>query len=123
MARISRLTLSAGALLLAAYVSTAGAFAQDKTEFTEQGFIDAAYNNCATVENRSAKSCECERKLMSDPERLGEEDKMMAFYYWTDKERFVKEYENKSAADPKWKEGFALRMSNIQALVIAACGA
>ncbi len=119
MARISRLTLPAGALVLAA----SAAFAQDKAQFTEQGFLDAAYNNCATVENRSAKSCECERKLMSDPARLGEEDKRMAFYYWTDKDRFIKEYQSRAAADPKWKEAFALRMSNIQALVIAACGA
>jgi predicted NACHT family NTPase len=123
MVRNSRLALSAGGLMLAACLSTSVALAENKSEFSEQGFLDAAYNFCATVENREAKSCECERKLMSDPDRLGHDDRVMAFYYWTDKDRFIKEFQSKSAADEKWKDGFALRMSNIQALVIAACGA
>ncbi len=92
-------------------------------DYTEQGLLDAAYDFCATVENRSAKSCGCERKLLSDPKRFGTEEREMAFYYFTDKERFKKEFETRIAADPKWQEGFALRMSNMQALIIAACGA
>ena len=47
----------------------------------------------------------------------------MSFYYFTDKERFTKEFEARRKADPKWQEDFSLRMSNMQALIIAACGA
>lgn len=123
MARISRLAHSAGALMLAACLSASIALAEGKTEFSEQGFLDAAYDNCATFENRAAKSCECERKLMSDPAQISHEDKIMAFYYWTDKDRYLKEFQSKSAADATWQAGFSLRMSKIQALVTAACGA
>jgi hypothetical protein len=91
--------------------------------YTEQGLLDAAYNFCATVQNRHAKSCECEQKLLRDPKRFGAEEREMAFYYFTDKDRFKKEFQSRIAADPKWHEGFALRMSNMQALIIAACGA
>ncbi len=92
-------------------------------EYTEQGLLDAAYNFCATVQNRHAKSCDCEQKLLSDPKRFGAEEREMAFYYFTDKDRFKKEFQSRIAADAKWQEGFALRMSNMQALIIAACGA
>jgi len=88
--------------------------------FSDQGFVDAAYNNCATVENRSARSCECERKLIGD--RVGLDDKMMAYLYWTDKPKFVERFEAKRDADPEWQKGFAQRFSNLQALIIAACG-
>jgi len=91
--------------------------------YTEQGLLDAAYNFCATVQNRHANSCECEQKLLKDPKRFGAEEREMSFYYFTDKERFKKEFEARIKADPKWQEGFSLRMANMQALIIAACGA
>lgn len=94
-----------------------------KHEFTEEGFLSAAYDFCATVQNRTAKSCECEQKLLKDPDRFGAEEREMAFYYFTDKDRYLKEFTSRIKADPKWQEGFALRMSNMQALIIAACGA
>ncbi len=93
------------------------------TDYTEQGLLDAAYNFCATVQNRHAKSCDCEQKLLSDPKRFGVEEREMAYYYFTDQDRFKKEFQSRIAADPKWQDGFALRMSNMQALIIAACGA
>ena len=95
----------------------------ESKDYTEQGLLDAAYDFCATVQNRSAKSCQCEQKLLSDPKRFGPEEREMAFYYFTDKDRYLKEFTSRIAADPKWQEGFALRMSNMQALIIAACGA
>jgi hypothetical protein len=101
----------------------AGGAAKTGAEYTEQGLLDAAYDFCATVQNRSAKSCECEQKLLKDPNRFGAEEREMAFYYFTDKDRYLKEFRSRIAADPKWQEDFALRMSNMQALMIAACGA
>lgn len=92
-------------------------------EYTAQGLLDAAYNHCATVQNRHAKSCDCEQKLLSDPKRFGAEEREMAFYYFIDQERFKKEFESRIAADPKWHEGFVIRMSNMNALITAACGA
>jgi len=47
----------------------------------------------------------------------------MSFYYFTDKDRYLKEYKARIAADPKWQEDFSVRMSTMQALIIAACGA
>lgn len=94
-----------------------------KQDYTEQGLLDAAYDFCATVQNRHAKSCDCEQKLLKQPDRFGREEREMAFWYFTDKERYTKEFEARRAADPKWQEDFALRMSNMQALIIAACGA
>lgn len=91
-------------------------------EYTTQGLLDAAYDHCATVQNRHAKSCDCERKLLSDPKRFGAEEREMAYYYFTDKARFTKEFESRKAADPKWNQDFALRMSNMNALIVAACG-
>lgn len=92
-------------------------------DYTAQGLLDAAYNHCATVQNRHAKSCDCEQKLLSDPKRFGAEEREMAFYYFTDQNRFKKEFESRIAADPKWQEGFVIRMSNMNALITAACGA
>ncbi len=92
-------------------------------DYTEQGLLDGAYNFCATVQNRHAKSCDCEQKLLSDPKRFGAEEREMAYYYFTDQDRFKKEFQSRIAVDPKWQDGFALRMSNMQALIIAACGA
>lgn len=89
--------------------------------FTEEKFLDAAYNNCATVENRSASSCNCERKLIGD--RIGPDDKQMAYLYWTDKASFVTAYEARKKADPNFQKAFSERFSNLQALIIAACGA
>ncbi len=103
-----------------------GASAEDaqapakKVEFSDQAFLDAAYDNCATVENRSMKSCNCERKLIGD--RVNTDDKKMAFYYWTDKETFTRKFEAKRKADATWNKAFAERFSSLQALVIAACG-
>ncbi|MDX2290218.1 MAG: hypothetical protein NW217_15540 [Hyphomicrobiaceae bacterium] len=97
--------------------------AKPATEFSEQALLDAAYNYCATVENRGVKSCDCEQKLLSQPDRLDDEGKRMAFWYWTNQERFKTEFEARRTADPKWQEGFALKMSNWAALVTAACGA
>lgn len=88
--------------------------------FSDQAFVDAAFDNCATVENRSAKSCECERKLIGD--RVGLDDKKMAYLYWTDKKEFVTRFNAKKKADPTWQKGFSERFSNLQALIIAACG-
>lgn len=122
MARILVFVRSFGVLLALLGFGASVTLADDKPEFSEQGFLDAAYDNCATVENRNPKSCECEQKLMSNPERMSLEDKEMAFYYWRNKDRYIKEFEAKRTADPKWQEAFALRMSQIQALVIAACG-
>lgn len=122
MVRIAVFARAAGALLIGLCLSASIALGEEKKEFSEQAFLDAAYNNCATLENRSAKSCDCEQKLMRDPERMSREDKEMAYYYWADKERYIKEFEAKKAADPKWQQAFAMRMANVQALVIAACG-
>ena len=90
-------------------------------DFTDQKFIDAAYDNCATVENRSAKSCNCERKLIGDRVRL--DDKQMAYLYWTDKKTFTSEFEKKKAADPEFPKACSDRFSGLQARIIAACGA
>ncbi len=116
-------------VLLGAHGPTVAAENADKAaqstpkEYTEQGLLDAAYNFCATVQNRHGKSCDCEQKLLKDPKRFGAEERLMAFYYFTDKERYLKEFKSRIAADPKWQEGFSLRMSQMQALIIAACGA
>lgn len=96
---------------------------EGKADYSEQGLLDAAYEFCATVQNRDAKSCDCEQKLLQQPERFGPEEREMAFYYFTDKDRYIKEFEARRTADANWHEDFALRMSNMQALVIAACGA
>ncbi|CFX34051.1 protein of unknown function [Candidatus Filomicrobium marinum] len=122
MARILTFVRSFGVLVALVGFGASVTLADDKPEFSEQGFLSAAYDNCATVENRNPKSCECEQKLMSDPDRMSLEDKQMAFYYWRDKERYIKEFEAKRTADPKWQEAFALRMAQVQALIIAACG-
>lgn len=122
MARITGFARAAGVLMIGLCLGASIALGEEKKEFSEQAFLDAAYNNCATFENRSAKSCDCERKLMRDPNRMIREDKEMAYYYWADKERYIKEFEAKRKADPKWQEAFALRMAQVQALVIAACG-
>ncbi len=92
-------------------------------EYNEQGLLDAAYDFCATVQNRHQNSCECEQKLLKQQHRFGAEEREMAFYYFTDKEHYIQEFEARRKADPKWQEDFALRMSNMQALIIAACGA
>lgn len=91
-----------------------------KKEFSDEAFLDAAYDNCATVENRSGKSCDCERKLIGD--RVNTDDKQMAFLYWTDKKAFGEKFEERRKADSTWQKGFAERFSTLQALVIAACG-
>ncbi len=126
-----KIAVFAALISLAAVLSTNGIShaadtqkAPDKyADYTEQGLLDAAYNFCATVQNRHANSCECEQKLLRDPKRFGAEEREMAFYYFTNKDRFKQEFQTRIAADPKWQEGFALRMSNMQALIIAACGA
>ncbi|MDX2258220.1 MAG: hypothetical protein NW205_04820 [Hyphomicrobiaceae bacterium] len=116
---------AACAVIAAALVPGVDARAQDKqaaAEYSEQGLLDAAYDHCATKENRGVKSCDCEQKLLSQPDRLDDEGKRMAFWYWTDQDRFKKEFEARRQADPKWQEGFALKMANWSALVTAACG-
>jgi hypothetical protein len=122
MARIPVFARAAGALVIGLCLGASLALGEEKKEFSEEAFLDAAYNNCATVENRGAKSCDCEQKLMRDPDRMSREDKEMAYYYWADKDRYIKEFEARRKADPKWQEAFALRMAQVQALVIAACG-
>lgn len=89
--------------------------------YTEQGFLDAAYKNCAEVENREAKSCECEQKLIRD--RVEPDDKEMAYYYWVDQATYMTRYNENSAKDPEWAKRFSDRFNTIQALIIAACGA
>jgi hypothetical protein len=89
--------------------------------FSEQRFMDTAFDNCARVENRHSKSCEFEQKLIKD--RLSSDDKEMAYYYWTDEPRFAEKFEEKRRADDKWQEAFGERFATLQALVIAACGA
>jgi len=86
---------------------------------TDDQFLDAAYQYCANVDNRDVRSCDCERKLIKD--RVIPEDKAMAYWYWTDKEKFKTEYEKRSKADPAWQPGFSERFSNLGALITAAC--
>ncbi len=124
-ARRFRSGLALVAALLIALAGAPAVHAQDPDKalagFTEEKFLDAAYDNCATVENRSAQSCSCERKLIGD--RIGLEDKQMAYLYWTDKPSFKAAYEAKRKADPTFQKAFSERFSNLQALIIAACGA
>jgi hypothetical protein len=116
------MTRRSGALALALGVLLLGsARAQAVEPYSEQGFMDAAQDNCSRVEKRDPKSCACEQKLIKD--RLGAEDKEMAYYYWTDKAKFVEKFEEKRRADAGWQAGFGERFSMLQALVIAACGA
>lgn len=122
MARFSAFPRSAGALLMGLCLGATIALGDEKKEFSEEAFLEAAYNNCTTFEQRGPKSCECEQKLMRDPDRMSREDKEMAYYYWADKERYIKEFQARKAADPNWQKAFAERMANVQALVISACG-
>lgn len=110
--RSSALALALGMVLVG------GARAQAAEAYNEQGFMEAAQDNCSRVERRDAKSCACEQKLIKD--RLSAEDKEMAYYYWTDKAKFAEKFEEKRQ---KWQAGFGERFSLLQALVIAACGA
>lgn len=89
--------------------------------YSEQGFLDAAYKNCAEVENREAKSCECEQKLIKD--RVEPADKEMAYYYWVDQKTYMTRYNEYATKDPEWAGKFSDRFTAIQALIIAACGA
>jgi len=88
--------------------------------YSEQGFLDAAYKNCAEVENREAKSCECEQQLIKD--RVEPADKEMAYYYWVDQATYLARYNENVSKDPQWAQKFADRFTTIQALIIAACG-
>ncbi len=109
-------------LIVFAFPVLAVAETTEKTApaFSDEAFLDAAYNNCATVENRSAQSCACERKLIGD--RVNQDDKQMAFLYWTNKKVFVEKFEARRKADPTWQKGFSERFSNLQAVIFAACG-
>ncbi len=99
-----------------------GVRAETKTpEFTNQRFVDAAHNNCTMVQGRPPRSCECERKLISG-DRLSDEDKEMAYYFWVDKKEYAKRFEAKKKANPEWQSGFAQRFNDLQALIITACG-
>ncbi len=123
IARFRRTTAAAVGLALVAAASVAFAQAtQPAPEYSDQALLDAAYNYCASVENRGVKSCDCEQKLLAQPDRLDDEGKHMAFWYWTDQQRFKTEYETRRSANPQWQEGFALKMANWAALVTAACG-
>lgn len=115
------LAMSAAGAAVAEEAAQAADPARALESFNEETFLDAAYNNCATVENRSAQSCTCERKLIGD--RIGHDDKQMAYLYWTDKPSFKVAYEAKLKADPEFQRAFSERFSNLQALIIAACGA
>ena len=86
---------------------------------TDEKFLDAVYKNCAEVENRDVRSCDCERKLIGD--RVAPEDKEMVYYYYAEKETFKTEFEKRSKADAAWQPAFAERMSNMGALITAAC--
>lgn len=86
---------------------------------TEEQFLDAVYKNCAEVENRDVKSCDCERKLIGD--RVAAEDKEMVYFYYAEKEKFKTEFEKRSKADPAWQPAFAERMSIMGAYITAAC--
>jgi hypothetical protein len=116
-----RLRRRAGVLAAALSLGAFAAGAEAGEPFSEQRFMDAAFDNCARVENRQSKSCECEQKLIKD--RLSPEDKEMAYYYWTDKPKFAEKFEEKRRSDDKWQEAFGERFATLQALVIAACGA
>jgi hypothetical protein len=105
----------AGAIVLAAGARAA------PPPYSEQGFLDAAYKNCAEVENREAKSCECEQKLIKD--RVEPADKEMAYYYWVDQKTYMTRYNENATKDPEWAAKFSDRFTTIQALIIAACGA
>ncbi len=108
------------AVLMGAALLAASGLRAEPAPYSEQGFLDAALDNCLNVEQRDRRSCECEQKLIVD--RLGSEDKEMAYYYWVDKNRFAEEYRAKSSADAKWAEDFSNRFTTMQALIIAACG-
>jgi len=90
-------------------------------QYTNQGFLDAAHKNCSEVQQRAPRSCECEQKLISG-DRLSNDDKEMAYYYWVDRKEYGKRFEKKKKADPKWQAGFAQRFNNLQALIMSACG-
>jgi hypothetical protein len=108
------------ALCLAFAVTLAAPALAEAPPYTEQGFMDAAFNNCAKVEGRPTKSCECEQMLIK--ERLAPEDKEMAYYYWVDQAKYAAQYKARTAADPKWPEAFTERFTTLQALILAACG-
>lgn len=93
---------------------------KDKEGYTKQKFLSAAFNNCSTVQNRAPESCNCEQKLI-DGDRRTDDDKEMAYYYWTDRARFRVEFEKRRAAEPGWQKAFSDRFTNLQALVMAAC--
>lgn len=102
-------------------VATASSARAEPPPYSEQGFLDAAYKNCAQVENREAKSCECEQKLIKD--RVEPADKEMAYYYWVDQKTYMTRYNEYATKDPEWAGKFSDRFTTIQALIIAACGA
>lgn len=91
-----------------------------KLTYSKEKFLAAALENCSVVQNRAPASCKCEQQII-EGDRLTEDDKKMAFYYWTDKLRFKKEFESRRAADAAWQKGFSDRFMNMQALVMAAC--
>lgn len=113
--------LRRAALSLAAVLALAAAARAEPPPYTVQGFLDAAYKNCAEVENREAKSCECEQKLIKD--RVEPADKEMAYYYWVDQKTYMTRYNENVAKDSEWAAKFSDRFTTIQALIIAACGA
>ena len=98
--------------------------------YTNEAFLDAAFTNCVEVMGRSPEACTCEQKLLNDEtvikkqeDRLTKEDKEMAFYYYVDQARFKKETQTKRTNNPRWAANFSRKMTHLQALIIAACGA
>lgn len=117
-------SVCSGALMVAFFVGCAGAMAEgakEATGYSKQGFLDAALTNCIETENRPPKSCKCEQMLI-DSDRLTDDEKEMAFYFWTDRPEFVKRFEARKAQDPEWPAKFSQKFTNLQALIVSACG-
>ena len=89
--------------------------------YTKQGFLEAAHDNCMVVQNREPRACKCEQKLV-DSDRLSEDEKQMAFYYWTNRDEFKKRFDANKKADPEWPAAFSKKFTELQALIISACG-
>ena len=97
--------------------------------YSEEGLLDAAFDSCISVAGRSARACNCEKRILSDEttiekkeDRLTLEDKEMAFFYYVDRARFRKEVQAKRESDASWVANFSRKMTHLQALMIGACG-
>ncbi len=101
----------------------AGAAEPAQVKITTEKFLAAAYDFCASTENKSAKSCECEQKIIGEDGRVPQDDREMAYYYWEHKKTYKTMYQAKTAADPEFPKTFGQRFSVLSALIMSACGA